>query len=277
MKPPHKYASDPTSVHWLNSAFHEVNFSVNKPLSLHISMHQCSEYILLITFSAFVLKYDLIHLIHEARFYIHVLVFLFNKGILPPPVFPVLLMGVSSGSLSIMILLSYCTLLSLTSKAPAQELSRPHQMSVYLFSCLSAQLLYDRLCTTVLSRSLAVWWVVALLGKLSWHLIKRGATRQALVWKCRCCRVVGSCGISRCGEATVTQAQWTQCVCSNSQPEPPLECLITRGSHTHFTLWPFHLVSLKSGTHTKTWYEPSSPVLDLQHAKSFAYWHGSCK
>lgn len=75
MKPPHKYASDPTSVHWLNSAFHEVNFSVNKPLSLHISMHQCSEYILLITFSAFVLKYDLIHLIHEARFYIHVLVF----------------------------------------------------------------------------------------------------------------------------------------------------------------------------------------------------------
>lgn len=55
MKPPHKYASDPTSVHWLNSAFHEVNFSVNKPLSLHISMHQCSEYILLITFSAFVL------------------------------------------------------------------------------------------------------------------------------------------------------------------------------------------------------------------------------
>lgn len=220
MRPPHKYASDPTSVHWLNSAFYEVNFSVNKPLGLHTSMHQCSEYILLITFSAFVLKYDLIHLIHEARFYIHVLVFLFNKGILPPPVFPVLLMGVSSGSLSIMILLSYCTLLSLTSKAPGQELSRPHQMSVYLFSCLSAQLLYDRLCTTVLSRSLAVWWVVALLGKLSWHLIKRGATRQALVWKCRCCRAVGSCGISRCGEATVTQAQWTQCVCSNSQPEP---------------------------------------------------------
>lgn len=157
MSAPPKNASDPTSVHWLNSAFYEVNFSVNKPLGSHTSTYQCFEYILMITFSAFVLKYNLIHLIHKARFYIHVLVLLFNKGILPPLVFPVLLMGVSSGSLSIMILLSYCTLLSLTSKAPGQELSRPHQMSVYLFSCLSAQLLYDRLCTTVLSISLAVW------------------------------------------------------------------------------------------------------------------------
>lgn len=140
MRPPHKYASDPTSVHWLNSAFYEVNFSVNKPLGLHTSMHQCSEYILLITFSAFVLKYDLIHLIHEARFYIHVLVFLFNKGILPPPVFPVLLMGVSSGSLSIMILLLYIVISDIQGPSAGTKQTTPNKCLFIFMSIRSAAL-----------------------------------------------------------------------------------------------------------------------------------------
>ena len=58
---------------------------------------------------------------------------------------------------SIITLLSYCILLSQTSKASEQELTRPRQMDVYLFSCLHPQWVVLRLTLHNCLINLSCW------------------------------------------------------------------------------------------------------------------------
>lgn len=161
--------------------------------------------------------------------------------LLQPQVFPHCLCGnaaVCRQPGSIITLSLYCILLSQTSNSTGQELTRPHQVDVYLFSpsvradsCLmidSAQLF--------LSSSLAVRWVRARVGNSHGIWSNAGAADRL------CCKNAGAAELWVPVAFLTAERPRRPGRCEHSlrafkQPlKTALECLITVDSHTRSTL-----------------------------------------